>query len=313
MYVFCFFREFAPALHFAISSDLLHWGELNRQEPILESQVGAKYWRDPFIIGSESGTFHLLCTDGWESPNIIHASSTNLIDWSEQQVIPVMKDFPLAKNAWAPEACFDQQRQEFRIFWSSTVPTAFPSHKDKQKGYLNHRIYSCTTKDFITFSKTELYFDPGFNCIDASINYSKGQYLMAFKDERGENGYFLDELARKHVLTATTSDLNGPWEIRKEPISKTSYSPTQSNDKITWTEGPCVFRNTQKDEWWVFFEYFRAHQYGLVKSTNGNSWEDMDKQLYFPPGAKHGTIFEVTNPEVIRGLRALHLPFDDDD
>ena len=63
-------------------------------------------------------------------------------DWSEQHVIPVMREFPGANNAWAPEACYDRQNHEFRIFWSRTVPEAFPDHVNKPKDYRNHRIYS---------------------------------------------------------------------------------------------------------------------------------------------------------------------------
>ena len=131
MYVFCFFREFAPALHLAISNDLLHWNELNGQEPILEPEVGGKYWRDPFIIQAHDGLFHLLCTDGWASPYIAHASSSNLIDWSPQELLHVMKSFPSAQNAWAPEACYDRERKDFLVFWSSTVSDAFPMHENK--------------------------------------------------------------------------------------------------------------------------------------------------------------------------------------
>lgn len=310
MYVFSFFREMAPALHLAISDDLLHWRELNRQEPILESNVGVKYWRDPFIIQAEDGVFHLLCTDGWSSTNIVHASSKDLINWSSQELIPVMYDFPSAKNAWAPEAVYDRTKQEYLIFWSSNVPDAFPEHKDKPKTYENHRIYACTTKNFVTFSPTRIYFDPSFNCIDASINFRQGMYLMAFKDERGENPYFPTDLARKMVLTATAKSLDEKWQINYNPISKTTYSPITSNDKESWAEGPCVFWDNQTQKWWVFYEYFRKHQYGASFSVDGLNWTRIDEQLHFPEGAKHGTIFEVNNKIVIETLRKFDLPFD---
>ena len=104
-------------------------------------------------------------------------------------MLPVMDAFPSATNTWAPEVCFDRKPQEYRIFWSSTVADAFPQDLDKLKKYQNHRIYSCTTSDFNTYFPTELFFDPGFNRIDASIGYHDGQYLMVFKDERGNNPF----------------------------------------------------------------------------------------------------------------------------
>lgn len=305
MYAFSFFREFAPAFHLAISDDLIHWQELNDEEPILESNVGVKYWRDPFVIRGQDGVFHLLCTDGWESPNIIHASSENLMDWSEQDVLPVMKAFPSAKNAWAPEACYDHETGKYWIFWSSTVEDAFPDHEDKPKDYRNHRIYACTTRDFRSFEPTHLFFDPGYNCIDASIGFNGLHYLMAFKDERGENNYSPEETARKHILIATAPTPQGPWDIKADPISESSYTSGTSNPKETWAEGPCVFWDDIRQEWWVYFEYFRSHTYGAAKSRDGIHWTRVIEKLQFPPGVKHGTVFQVDDSGIIAGLRAL--------
>jgi len=304
MYCFCFFREMAPALHLAISDDLLTWTEITDEEPVLESKVGNKYWRDPFIIQAEDGTFHLLCTDGWASPDIVHASSRDLITWSPQGILPVMKDFPGTKNAWAPEACYDRQLKDYVIFWSSTVPSAFPDHLNKPDDYKNHRVYACRTKDFRVFSKTHLFFDPGFNCIDASINFHNGKYLMAFKDERGDDKYFPGEVARKHVLVAWSEALAGPWSVVPEPVSKSTGSDDVANDVKTWAEGPCVFFDARGKEWWIFYEYFRSRAYGAVRSKDGVHWTNVDNKLSFPPGVNHGTVFEVMDADVIRKLRS---------
>nr|MDO8113908.1 glycoside hydrolase family 43 protein [Candidatus Sigynarchaeota archaeon] len=305
MYVFCFFREFAPALHLAISSDLLTWKERNEEMPILESKVGAGYWRDPFIIQATDGIFHLLCTDGWSSPDIVHASSHDLLEWSEQDVIHVMQEFHTARNSWAPEAVYDRETREYYIFWSSTVGTAFLEPKNKPSDYKNHRIYACATTDFKSFSKTRLFFDPGFNCIDASINHEGKTYLMAFKDERGNDPHAPGELTRKHILVATSPSLDGPWKIQDKPVSKTILEKDGSNGMTTWAEGPCVFWNQRSREWWIFYEYFRSQRYGAVKSKDGARWETVDALLSFPPGVKHGTVFEVHDAEIIRKLKIL--------
>jgi beta-xylosidase len=304
MFVFSFFREMVPALHLAISDDLLVWKEITDEEPILESNVGNLYWRDPFIIQVEDGSFHLLCTDGWASANIVHASSKDLLAWSPQDVLPVMEDFPGAKNAWAPEACYDRQAKDYVIFWSSTVPDAFPDHANKPEDYQNHRIYACRTADFKTYSKTHIFFDPGFNCIDASINFNNGKYLMAFKDERGNNKYFPGELARKHVLVAWSGTLGGPWSIVEQPASRSSHDDDTPNDVKTWAEGPCVFWDTRGKEWWIFYEYFRSQRYGAVRSKDGVRWTNVDAKLSFPTCVKHGTVFEVMDADVIRKLKA---------
>jgi beta-xylosidase len=305
MYVFSFFREFAPALHLAISEDLRNWTEVTDEEPILEPMVGGKYWRDPFILRAEDGIFHLLCTDGWESPDIAHATSTNLVDWSPQEILPVMRSIPGAKNAWAPEACYDHQQGVYWLFWSSTVPSAFPDHPNKPKDYRNHRIYGCSTKDFKTYSPTQLFFDPGFNCIDASIGYANGMYLMAFKDERGDNPYFPDEAARKHILITTAPSLTGSWTPSTYREDLGLDLAGASNKKDWWTEGPSVFWDPKGHEWWIFYEYFRSHRYGAIKSADGRHWTNMDDALHFPEGVKHGTVFWVEDPAICEQLRTF--------
>jgi hypothetical protein len=45
-------------------------------------------------------------------------------------------------------------------------------------------MYYVTTRDFKTFSQTRLFFDPGFNVIDATVIKSGKRYYMVFKDER---------------------------------------------------------------------------------------------------------------------------------
>ncbi len=309
MYLFSFFREFAPALHLAISEDLLNWTEINNEEPILEPQVGGKYWRDPFIIRDIQGTFHLLCTDGWSSQYIAHASSSDLINWSDQTIIHVMKNYPSAKNAWAPEAVYNHLRNEYLIFWSSTVVDAFPEHENKPKDYLNHRIYACTTKDFKSFSNSFLFFDPGYNVIDASIGFNGSEYLMAFKDERAKDSFFRDEKARKHVLFGTSQDPMGTWVLRDFPISRSLYSEKKSevveNPTEYWSEGASVFWNSADRKWYVFYEYFRSHKYGCTRSSDLRHWENLDSQLDMPPGVKHGTVFEVNNDKIIEKLKSL--------
>ncbi len=78
MYLFSYFREFAPALHLAMSDDLLNWTDLSEEEPLLEPQLGERYWRDPCIFRDMNGVFHLFCTNSWHSQSIDHATSQNL-------------------------------------------------------------------------------------------------------------------------------------------------------------------------------------------------------------------------------------------
>ena len=55
------------------------------------------------------------------------------------------------------------------IFWASTIPGRFPQTAGSSEEKYNHRIYGTTTKDFVTFTPTTLFYDPGFSVIDATF------------------------------------------------------------------------------------------------------------------------------------------------
>ena len=48
-------------------------------------------------------------------------SSKDLIHWSEQREIKVMKD-SLTNNVWAPEVFYDDEKEQFIVAWSSAIP-----------------------------------------------------------------------------------------------------------------------------------------------------------------------------------------------
>ena len=45
-------------------------------------------------------------------------------------------------------------------------------------------MYYVTTRDFETFSPTKLFYDPGFNVIDATVVKSGGRYVMSEGETR---------------------------------------------------------------------------------------------------------------------------------
>jgi hypothetical protein len=53
----------------------------------------------------------------------------------------------------------------------------------------------------------------------------------------------------------------------------------------------------------VFYEYFRAMRHGAAKSADGETWQNIDDAVHFPEFAKHGTIFEVNDGEILQSLR----------
>ncbi len=280
MYLFSYFRTESEALHLALSEDGFAFEALNGNKPVLEVTVNACTMRDPFILPAEDGRFHLLASDGWRSQHIVHAESDDLITWSEQRALPVMTDHPFARNAWAPEAFYGREDGGYRLIWSSTV-------SDKpQEDVRDHRIWACETEDFRSFSESRLFFDPGYNVIDATVAPYGVAYLMAFKDERGENRAGTDN---KAIRTAMSLRADGPYE--------------SASDLITphLVEGPTLYR--KEGLWVMLYDHFTERRYGASLSDDGRNWQVSEVEIVLPDGPRHGSVIEV-NDEAAERLRS---------
>jgi alpha-L-fucosidase 2 len=278
-FVFAFFKNGGKdGLHLAGSKDGLNWNAFNNDSSFLVPTVSNdKLMRDPCIIRGLDGKFHMVWTVSWNDKGIGYASSEDLIHWSEQKYLPVMAQEDSARNAWAPEITVDPVSQTYMIYWATTINGKFTETLlPAEKGY-NHRIYYVTTKDFISFSDTKLLFDPGFNVIDASILRDGNRFLMFLKDETREP-------VQKNIKIAFADELTGPYSAPGKPISE-KY----------WSEGPTAFKKDGK--WFVYFDRYRDHHYGLVTSEDMVNWTDISDQVSLPKGIRHGTIFRVTEKE----------------
>lgn len=84
------------------------------------SKVGKqKVMRDPSIIRTPDGVFHLVWTSSWRGDRGFgYAESRDLMHWSEPKFIEVMDD-PTTVNVWAPEFFWDEDRQQAMVVWAS--------------------------------------------------------------------------------------------------------------------------------------------------------------------------------------------------
>jgi polygalacturonase len=283
VYLFSFFEgNGVDGLHMAYSRDGYTFNALNDDKAFLAPVVGtSKLMRDPCIIRTDDGTFHMVWTAGWTEKGIGYASSKDLIHWSEQKYIMVMEKEPSAKNTWAPEIQYDKKNQQFLIFWATTIPGRFPdTQREGDTGY-DHRIYYVTTKDFVTFSDTKLFYDKGFNVIDATINATGKNYVMFLKNETRTP-------PQKNIRVSTASSLYGPWSDPSDPITG-KY----------WAEGPTSIRIN--NTWFVYFDKYVDKKYGAVISKDLKTWEDISDKVSFPKDARHGTVFEA-DESILAGL-----------
>ena len=283
-YLFSYFMgNGEDGIHLAYSYDGLKWEALNDNKSYLTPEVGSdKLMRDPCVISGPDGKFHMVWTVSWKEKGIGYASSGDLINWSEQKYIPVMEHEANARNCWAPEIFYDEASEQFMIFWSTTIPGRFPETEKTGDDKYNHRMYYVTTKDFIEFSKTKLFYNQGFNVIDGTLINENGKYVLFLKDETRHP-------AEKNIRIATSSELTKYYSIPTKPITG-DY----------WAEGPTPLKIGEY--WMVYFDKYRKHNMGAVRSKDLKNWEDISDQVKFPKGTRHGTVFTVQK-EVIEKLK----------
>ena len=288
VFLFSYFTDNGQdGLHLAYSKDGLKWETLNNGKSLVTPTVGQdKLMRDPFILQGKDGIFHMVWTSSWKERQIGYSSSKDLINWSEQKAIPVMAHEPTAKNCWAPEMVYDPQKKNYIIFWATTIPGRHSNvaSSESEKG-LNHRMYSTTTSDFKTFSPTKLFFNPNFSVIDATILPKGNMFYMFLKNENPNP-------PEKNIRMTQSKNALGPY-------------PTEVSAPITgnyWAEGPTTLEVGEYV--YVYFDKYRDHQYGAVRSKNMKDWDDVSDQVSFPKDARHGTAFKVSD-ELFRQLIQL--------
>ncbi|MGG1515707.1 family 43 glycosylhydrolase [Paenibacillus oryzisoli] len=273
-------------LHYAFSRDGLHWYELNGNKPVWKSSIGEGILRDPFIAKGVDQQWHLVYTTRPMGPSIGYACSKDLIHWTNEKPLRVMTDIPDTVNSWAPEFSYDTEDESYLIYWASSTG----------KDLSNSKHYCVKTKDWEKFSNTDLFYAPGFQTIDASLAEHDGKYYMAVKDE--SHVYEPDRFPHPPMNYLAVSDrLEGPYE---------TLPGIQTPD---YTEGPEFLWIESEKRWLLYYDYWAYGKYGIMSSTDMHNWSsELDGSLSrFPHGARHGTMFPVTDAELARLLDTYAL------
>lgn len=288
-YLFAYFyhdRE-AEGFRLAWSPDGYDFKMLKEGKPCLVPTAGeAKIMRDPCLYLGPDKLWHLVWTTGWTGRTIGHASSSDLIHWSDQQAIPVMMHESDAQNCWAPEIIWDDYKKNYLIFWSTTILGRFPeTAMSNKRPERNHRIYATTTTDFLRYTPAKLLYDGGFNVIDANLLHdSDGGWLMFIKNET------FAPKTEKNIRMVRSANAEGPWG---------AVSPALTGDY--WAEGPTAIK--VEGEYRVYFDKHQLDSIGMVRSRDLKNWEDVSDRVRFPAQARHGSIVQVPRG-LIESLRA---------
>jgi hypothetical protein len=273
VYLFSTFREpEQDGLRFAYSFDGYHWS--NVPGLFLKARVGGGILRDPSVCRGPDGTWHLVWTTAWRGDKGFgYAHSKDLVHWSEQRFIEGMAHEPETVNTWAPELFYDEASGRFFICWASTIPGRFADGRETPTN--NHRMYFTTTADFQTFTPSRLFLDPGFSVIDCQILKAGPRYVLLLKD---------NTRPERNIKVAFGDAPSGPW--REVSAGLTEHL----------TEGPSGLRIGE--DWLIYYEAYQQKRYGVMKTRDFKTFEDVTSQAVFPPGLKHGTAFQATRKDL---------------
>ena len=270
-------------LRFIYSQDGIHWDSIPGAwlKPVIGNQ---KVLRDPSITQTPDGTFHLVWTSSWKGDfGFGYAYSKDLIHWSKQQLIPVMKTEPSTVNVWAPDIFYDNEKGEFVVVWASCIPNRFKRGQEDEKN--NHRLYYITTKDFKTISATKLLYDPGFSSIDATIvKRAKNDYVLVFKDNTRPN---------RNLKVAFAKSPTGP------------YSKASSTFSENFVEGPTVEK--LGDRYLIYFDEYKKFSFGAIATKDFIHFINVSKEVSVPKDHKHGTIFKASASIIDNLIKISHL------
>jgi hypothetical protein len=282
-YVFAYFKEpGTQGIYLALSRDGYTYTPLNDGQPWVKPEQPGEIMRDVFITRNPSGDgFRMVWTWGWKGSSLGYAASPDLLTWTPQREIPMMKDFPGVRNTWAPETYWDAKARQWLVIWSSSFSS--PPAPGVPDGL---RIWAARTKDFVTFTKPAVFFDRGFPTIDATMFHDRGKWFFVFKDQT------IDPL-RYAVRWTSGPTVEGPWGALSGPITE------------SWSEGPSVVK--VGDEFVVFYDHYRAPRarYEGVETKDWIHWTSVDATMSFPEASKHGSFFRVSAAEAAK-LLARH-------
>ena len=297
---------------------------------MIESTLGTHGLRDPFIIRSHEGDkFYLIATDltvagvtqdgvtypgqGWEenqtngSQSIMVWESTDLVNWSEQRMCKVASDD--AGCTWAPEAYWDDDTEQYVVFWASKLKTG-----GKQ------RLYYATTRDFYTFSDAQVWFEEDGSVIDTTVIKVDDWYYRYTKNEDGNTNTYGTPSKRIYCeksksLTAPAEDwklvynncLNvGGGQIEGGCIFEINTDDVENAKKIAALKdyelkGDRIFALIADATGVTIFpglsDNITTGQFNVLGTTANASVNGTPLYSMPEPAASHGTIMPITSEE----------------
>jgi hypothetical protein len=302
-FLFTHFRDettpLSEQVYFGVSDDGKQWDALNGGEPVLVSNVGELGVRDSFLLRAhDAQKVWLIATDlcinrnrDWHrathagSRSIVVWESTDLVHWSPPRLAPVAPED--AGCAWAPEAIYDREAEDYLVYWASTT---------NRDNFAKHRIWAAHTKDFRTFGEPFVYLEQPHHVIDIHLVRDGDAYYRFVKDDKD-----------KSVSMASSRQLLGPWQQIE------SFTAGQGKN----FEGPICYpldsgAEDQPPVWRLLLDNvsdrigdgaFGYMPFVTSDLSTGEFAPATDGQFPYP--FRHGSVLPITNEELQR-LRSAY-------
>lgn len=250
--------------------------------------------RDAYICRMEEGGFMLAGTDmtsrlGWtsnhimvlmQSPDLVHWTKNVKIDLESEENLKALGGITASEMtaAWAPQVIYDKQTGHYVVYYS----VGFPDR---------HRIYyQLVDKDLNILTKPALYFDPGYDIIDADIvwNDVDRQYVMLFKCEQ-TSGF--DRATATH-LVPDASETTGTcqWTVTGD------FHVGDGNQAI---EAPTQWRPIGSTKWKLAYINYSGQGYGYKMRDMDEHGLNAGSPVHISGNvaAQHGSIVKITKAE----------------
>lgn len=249
--------------------------------------------RDAFVLRTENDQFILAGTDmtsrlGWTSNHkMTFMASNDLVHWDRQLSIDLETPENLAAlgldnadqmtAAWAPQVIYDPVTKKYVVYYS----VGFPDR---------HRIYySLMNEDLTGWTTPRVFYDPGFDVIDADIvwNDVDKQYTMVFKRE-GDRA--LSMATATHLVPQAGEDTGScQWQLIND------FGIDEPGQSI---EAPSQFRMIGQTKWRLGYEkYSGGYNYRIMDLDEHGMNPANRKDMRGTVKPQHGSFVKLTSSE----------------
>lgn len=280
---------------FALSQNANYWRDLFNSTEVFDTKkyTSTGGMRDAFVYRTQNNKFMLAGTDmtsrlGWTSNHkMTFMLSNDLVHWDKYISIDLetpenlkalgLDNAEQMTAAWAPQIIYDPVTDKYVLYYS----VGFPDR---------HRIYySLVNEDLTEVTEPRVFYDPGFDVIDADIvwNDIDKQYMMVFKRE-GDRAL---SMATADYLVPTGDKTTGScqWNLVD------GFGIDEPGQSI---EAPSLFRYIGNTTWKLGYEkYSNGYNYRLMDldehGKNPNNRMDIQGEL----APQHGSFVKLTERE----------------